>query len=320
MSAPKDTLAFSGFPGWSLGEDSIFVFEKGMFLGRQLAAEHLMLCKFNPDSVVTFPEQTDADGGNIFGNFGRFIMRNKYVAWCCHDGNIENYRLRMYNIETMECDFETQLPRFVLLQHIEPQEGPDDNILFYVVGMPGVVHFVEVMFNEEEVPVGLLKRPDLTWEGTPDHRSRYDVGKLVRKGVRQIGTKIYTQTRTGLTVADLQYITDAKYDDSRCIIHGNRIFCIDDTGVLSCYSMSLQRREWAIETAVTGAVTPAVFGNLVVCASLLDGGLEVIDWRKQVKLARYAISGVREMRFVGQKLWVFSDARAPSPRALQLEI
>ncbi len=74
-------------------------------------------------------------------------MRSKYVAWCCHDCNCDDYRLRMCNIETMQCDFEAKLPRFAFLQHIEPQEGPDDCVLFYFVW--DVVHFVEVVFNKE---------------------------------------------------------------------------------------------------------------------------------------------------------------------------
>jgi hypothetical protein len=90
MSAPKDEVVFSGFPGWSLGEDSLFVFDKGIFLGRQTASDHLMLCKFDPDSADAFPGQLDAKGGN-FGNFGRFILRNKYVAWCCRRDNWDDY-------------------------------------------------------------------------------------------------------------------------------------------------------------------------------------------------------------------------------------
>ncbi len=109
-------------------------------------------------------------------------------------------------------------------------------------------------------------------------------------------------------------------------LFGDHIFGIDDVGILSCYSAVLQQLEWRIETKVSGAVTLAVFGNLVVFASLpdfdslLDGSLEVIDWRKRVKLARYQISGVREMRFVGQRVWLFFDASAPSAIALELEI
>lgn len=68
MTAPKADLVFSGFPGWSLGEDSMFVPEKGIFLGRQqqFGSEHLVLCKFSPDSVVAFPGQTEASGGQLW--------------------------------------------------------------------------------------------------------------------------------------------------------------------------------------------------------------------------------------------------------------
>jgi hypothetical protein len=312
MQAPKAEFVFSGFPGCSVSEDSMFVFEKGILLGRETATEHLMLCKFSPDSVEAFPGQTEAGGSNVFGNFGQFILRNKYVTWCCHR-NFEDYWLRVYNIETMQCDFEMPLPWYVLLHHIEPQDGPDDSILFYA-GEGYVVHFVEVIFSDHGVPIGLEDRPELTWKGTPG----YNGGVSIRKGVRQIGLKLYTRTVAGVEATELQY-SDRNHNNL-CILHGDCLFTIDEAGVLSCFSMVLQKREWSIETALTNPVTPAVFGNLVVCASCVNDGLEVVDWRKKITLLRYASRRVHGMRFVGKKLWLFLDTPASSPIALQLDI